>query len=363
MDGGQNSTLYKNKRKEASSENANKGTYSLEKYNTYPQGYNERNLLYGVTDIQSEKRMMGISTDLAQEFISEALNSEEPWCCFVSICEPHDPFICGQEAFSRYDIDSLELPPNVFDTLEGRPNIYKKASFVWETLTEREKKEAMVCYFASVTEIDAQFGRMIEMVKDSVQSENTIIILTTDHGELLGAHGLYCKNISAYEEVYNIPLIISGPGIRKGDVSNARVGLHDLCQTLLELTGCQTFDVPDSRSFIEVLHNSEKEKEFTTGFAEYFGGRILLTQRVVWEGPWKFVFNGFDFDELYHLDEDPYEMDNLAGKPEYQDVVYRMCAKMWKVIKDTNDHSLYQSDYPILRLAPYGPGIISEGEH
>lgn len=357
VNGEEKTDLYIRKKQELREKELKEQEYSLVAYNENPEGYNPRHILYGVTNIEPEKRMMGITTSLSLDFLEEAIEGKDPWCCFVSVIEPHDPFVCGKKAFDLYDVDSIPLAPNVFDNMEDRPNIYRKAARVWKNMTQRQKREAAACYYASITEIDEQFGRLIKKLKDAGQLENTIIILTTDHGEMLGSHGIYCKNIAAYEEIYNIPLIIAGPGITKGQVSTACVGLHDLCQTILELTGCETFDVPDSRSFAPVLRKPECEKEFDKGFAEYFGGRILLTQRVVWDGAWKFIFNGFDFDELYNLQEDPYELNNLIGKSEYDSIVRKMSAQMWQKIKETNDHSLYKSDYPILRLASYGPSI------
>lgn len=359
VNGGEWSQLYKNKKKELTGGIA-ETPYSLVRYNEDPPGYDAKKVLYGVTALTPEKRMMGISTALALDFLEDAMGREEPWCCFVSVKEPHDPFICGEEAFRQYDVDSLEVPENAFDDFEGKPNVYKKASRVWKGMTLRERKEAMTCYYASVSEIDGQFGRLIRKVEEAGRLEDTLIVLTSDHGELLGAHGLYCKNISAFEEVYNIPLVMAGPNLGKGRVSQARVGLHDLAQTLLEIAGCEAFPVPDSKAFTPLLYSPEKEDEYQKGFAEYFGGRMLLTQRIVWDGLWKFIFNGFDFDELYNLQEDPWEMTNLAGREEYDEVVRRMCGQMWRMIRDTEDHSLYKSDYPILRLAPYGPGVIME---
>ena len=87
---------------------------------------------------------------------------------------------------------------------------------------------------------------------------------------------------------------------------------------------------------------------------------MLLTQRVVWDDAWKFVFNGFDFDELYNLDDDPYEMNNLAENPEYQDQLKAMTAQMWRTVRDTNDRTLYNSHYPIMRVAPFGPLILKD---
>ncbi len=103
-------------------------------------------------------------------------------------------------------MDAIELQPNVHDDLVGRPGLYRKAARVWQDWSDREHRAAAACYYASITEIDAQFGHLIDRVEAAGALENTIIVLTSDHGEFLGAHGLYCKNIGAAEEAYNIPL-------------------------------------------------------------------------------------------------------------------------------------------------------------
>ena len=85
-----------------------------------------------------------------------------------------------------------------------------------------------------------------------------------------------------------------------------------------------------------------------------------MTQRIIWDGPWKLVWNGFDFDELYHLDDDPYEMHNLIDDPGLQDRVTALMRYAWQVVRDTGDRALFNSHYPILRLAPVGPQILGE---
>jgi len=355
VNGVSSSALAREREQAARAAMAN-ATYSLEKMLDGPPGYRPMRF-YGVCDLPPEERPMGVKTALAQEFLDEALAQADPWCCFVSLTEPHDPFICGEEAFAQYDVDALELAPNVHDDLADRPGIYRKAARVWQDWSDREHREAATCYYASITEIDALFGRLIDQVESAGQLENTLIVLTSDHGELLGAHGLYCKNFCAAEEVYNIPLIMAGPGVVRGQTTDARVGLHDLCQTLLEVTGCEIIDTPDSRSFASVLQQPQESDEFQTGFAEYFGGRMILTQRVLWQGDWKFVFNGFDFDELYNLADDPYELHNLAGDPAYNEQLRQLTEQMWRIVGQTGDHSLYNSHYPILRVAPFGPQV------
>lgn len=321
------------------------------------------NLFYGVTSTPPEERQMGIITGLALDYLEEVTEQPGPWCCFVSVPEPHDPFVAGEEAFALYDAEEIPLAPNVHDELTGRPGIYRKAGRVWRDLTDLERREAAACYYASITEIDAQFGRLLDKLASSGDLDNTIVVLVADHGELLGAHGMYCKNFSANEEIYNIPLAMAGPGIPEGVVAKARVGSHDLGPTLLELVGAEPIDVPDSRSFLPVLQAPEAAaQDFTTGFAEYFGNRYYITYRVTWDGPWKYIHNGFDIDELYNLDDDPWELHNLAEDPAHEDDLVRMATLMWRFVKETGDTALLNTHYPILRLAPVGPGVLDDQE-
>ncbi len=335
------------------------GQYLLAHYNEHPEGY-EKTLLYGVTAADQSKRMFSIAVDEALGYLQNRSQNPDPWCCFISLTEPHDPFVCSEESFRQYDVDSIELPNSVDDSMEGRPYVYKLAGAPWKNMTRRERKEAIACYWGSVTDIDAQLGRVLDFLETSGQREDTIVILTTDHGEFLGSHGLYCKNFHAGEEAYNIPLILSGPGIGRNQVTSARVGLHDVCPTLLELTDCDPFDHPDSSSFAAVLSEPDQEEQFQQGYAEYSGGRMLITQRVVWDHDWKFVFNGFDRSELYNLIADRDEMVNRIADPACEEILRHMCKLLWTRISETGDHSLWNSHYAALRLVPYGPGILED---
>jgi choline-sulfatase len=230
-------------------------------------------------------------------------------------------------------------------------------------MSPEDHRTAAACYYASVTEIDAQFGRLIDRIDQAGQLDNTLVVLTTDHGEHLGAHGLYCKNFCASEEVYNIPLILAGPGIARNKNTSARVGLHDLCPTLCELAGVEPIQNADSRSFRSLLAEPQaREDQFTTGFAEYNGGRFNLTQRIYYRDDWKYIFNGFDYDELYNLAQDPGEMENRIDDPHCAEIRRSLAASMWKTIRDTGDHGLYNTQYPILRLNEYGPLLAEQAD-
>lgn len=311
---------------------------------------------WGVTDRPAEKRGGGIVTSFALDWLDGVMDGDAPWCCCVSTHEPHDPFVAGEETFKLYDVDALPVPENWHDDLKDRPESYRKTARVFRDLSIRQRKEIAACYYAMTSHVDRQFARVIDRLEQAGQLDNTIVILTSDHGELLGAHGLYCKNISAYEEIYNIPMIVAGPGISAHGAVDARVGLHDVGPTLIDLVGLNNFQTPEARSFAPLLQDPEAHAdEFATGYAEYYGTRFWCAQRIYWDGPWKLVWNGLEFDELYNLDDDPQELHNCIDKPDCAEQVRTMMRQVWKIIKDTDDHAVGNAVYPPLRLAPYGP--------
>jgi len=321
-----------------------------------PPGYPSE-VFYAVNSREPAHRPVGIATSFAAEFLESRVRSEEPWCCFVSCPEPHDPFVCGRRAYDLYDPDSLPVPPNWEDDLAGRPNLYRKSARVFSELSMSERREIAACYYGMISEIDEQYGRLIDLLEERNELDNTIIVFTSDHGELLGAHGLYQKNIGAFEEVYNISMIVAAAGMTEGRTSRARVGLHELAPTLCELCDAPWHDNRQSRSFASLLAHPDKHDDRTDGYAEYFGTRYSITQRIVWHGRWKLVWNGFDFDELYDLADDPWELRNRIDDPDRQSIVQDLMAQAWRICRETNDHTLYRANYPSLRLSPYGPEV------
>ncbi len=324
-----------------------------------PAGYTPARL-YGLTRVEPERRGMGVSCSLAAEFLAESCGRDRPWCCFVSVTEPHDPFDTSQSMLDTYDLAGIEPPANWFDDLAGRPGMYRKAGRAFASLSLDQKKEAAACYWASITEIDQQFGHLLDQLEAAGELDRTIVIMTSDHGEFLGAHGLYQKNVSAFEEAYQIPLIVAGPGLAAGAVSEARVGSLDIGPTLLDLLGLETIGEGQSKSFASVLAAPDETADYQVGYAEYYGVRYWFTQRIIWDGDWKLVWNGFDVDELYDLRHDPQELVNRIDDPACDEHVRRLMRIAWRKIREFDDHPLGRANYGSLRLAPYGPGILDE---
>ncbi|MDP6777570.1 MAG: sulfatase-like hydrolase/transferase [Candidatus Latescibacteria bacterium] len=328
---------------------------SLTSYETGPEGYNDV-LHYGVTDVPSEERSFAATTRLAQEYLSDCLSHDDPWACFVSFPEPNVPVITGKETYESYDIDAIDLPGNFGDDFAGSPAFYRRQKEIWQDIPERNWREARAVYYSLVTELDAQFGKLLDQLENAGQLDNTIVIVMADHGRYMGAHGLDAHNYGAFEEAYNIPLIVAGPGVATGVETAALVSIVDLCPTLLELTGARPIGVPDSRSFAPLLADPVSQaSNYDRCYAEFFGTRFLTTQRILWQGDWKLVFNGFDYDELYNLKDDPHELNNLAADPEHRDRMVAMMSEIWKIVHETDDQALLGTHYAPMRIAVVGP--------
>lgn len=328
---------------------------SLAVYETGPEGYRPV-LHYGVTEVSSEQRNFGLTTRMAQSFLAGALKQAQPWVCCVSFSEPNAPLVASRAFFEQYDVDAIRLPESLHDDFADSPGFYRRQKAIYRDIPERQWRECRAVYYALITELDQLFGRLVDQVERAGQLENTVVVVLSDHGRYMGAHGLDAHNFGAFEEIYNVPLVVAGPGIAQGAETDALVSLPDLCPTLLELTGARPIQAPDSRSFAPLLADpAARASDPQTCYAEYYGNRFLTTQRVLWQGSWKLVFNGFDFDELYNLDEDPHELKNLGGDPAHGGKRREMMARIWRIARDTGDRSLLETHYSPMRIGIVGP--------
>ena len=319
-----------------------------------PTGYN-RILHWGVTDTPIDRRYPGLSVNEAERMLASRLADAAPWCCCVSFSEPNEALIVGRETWERYDPQAIPLPANFFDDMSDRPNVYEREQMIGRGLGEDHWRAARACYLGRITELDELVGRLVGRLEAAGQLEDTVVVFLSDHGRYVGAHGFEAHNFGAFEEIYRIPLVIAGPGIAPG-TCDAPVGIADLCPTLCELAGAETIAAPDSRSLMPLLRDrDEVPPEFADGYAEYHGTRFPLMQRVLWQDEWKFVFNGFDFDELYNLDEDPAEMHNLALDPSQRSRVEAMMTAIWQWVRRTGDRTIDESHYFSMRFAAVGP--------
>ena len=311
-------------------------------------------LLYGVTDapVESTPEYQLYSDGI--NFLRQAAQQpERPWALFLSTEAPHDPYLVPRPYYERYNPTDIPRPASFEDDLAGRPAIYRRIQQVWRDLDWSHFAQATACYYALCTLIDEQIGRLLAVLAELGQAENTLIVFLSDHGDYMGAHRLLLKGIPAFEEAYRVPLLLYGSGIPAGRQVAQIVSLIDLAPTLVQLaTGDQ---LPCfGRSLLPLLQ-AEPGDWSAEAYAECHGQRFYYTQRVVWRDNFKYIFNGFAEDELYDLAVDPHELRNLAGDPAYQYVLESLAGRMWQIVRQTDDFNMAQAQYGMFRFAPVGP--------
>ena len=324
-------------------------------YTLRDPGYRD-SLLYGTHAGPVERRRDHFAYERAQTFIRERADTTQPWCLVVSSFGPHDPFVVPREYFDRYDPSTIELPETYNDDLSDHSELYRRMQAVWSDMEERHAREMMACYWAYCTYLDERIGTLLETLEETGQQDDTVVAMTSDHGEQLGAHGLSLKGAAAFEESYRVPLIIAHPDGPSGQVCPTLAQSLDLAPTIVDVAGAESLECYGT-SVAPVVRGEQTETERDVALGEFFGQRYFWTHRVLWDDRYKFVFNPAGVDELYDLEADPTETENLAarGDPESRAIVERMTRRLFAELRETGDETLVNTDYPTLRYAPVGP--------
>lgn len=243
----------------------------------------------------------------------ENIPDDFPWHLFVSFVGPHDPFDPPTEYGDKYRQE--DMPSPISDDMTGKPDWVKNRIV---KLTPEEVKITRQQYCAATELIDHQIGNMLDVLEKRGMLENTYIIYSSDHGEMLGDHGLYTKSI-AYEASLRVPLIIAGQGIEGKRNSSSLVELSDINPTICDLVGVPLLKNIDARSVLPVLHG-ETETHRTNTVAKLHNFTCIRTDTH------KLIENRDGFVELYDLIDDPDELNNIAA--ENQELVEELRSAM-----------------------------------
>jgi len=267
-------------------------------------------------------------TDLALNYLRER-PEDKPFFVSCGFNGPHPPFMIPEPWYSMYDPDEIPEPENFFPC-EGEPDC-KKESFYRQLWKDHGDdwdawKKSVAVYYGFVSYIDHQIGRLLEELENQGVLDDTLIIYTSDHGEMLGQHGLWHK-MQAYEESFRVPLLFSAPWLAQGARSSATASLLDIAPTIL---GQQGFSVPESyegRDLSPWLNNPEQRDDRTYLFGEQkplgpFHKEV--SWRMVTDNRYKLIWNCHDKTELYDLERDPSEKNNLSGTAACSDIEKRL---------------------------------------
>lgn len=294
------------------------------------------------------------------------MEGKEPFCMYVGPLGPHDPYKVPQRFLDLYPKDSLPLPRNFDDNMADKPVLYRRTKSRYGQLTAQEHQESVRRFYAFCSYEDYLFGQVMEALEASGQKENTLVLYCSDHGDYVGAHGLWAKGLPCFREAYDICCMAGGYGIiNPGRDCHAFVSLADWAPTFLELGQAQGDRTFAGTSLSGFLRDEAPGDWRTHCFTQTNGNEIYGIQRAVWNQKWKYVFNTFDYDELYDLENDPLEMHNLIYAPNqengpYAPVLYELSKKMWEFAYETGDTCV--NPYIMTAMAPFGPGIIFNEE-
>lgn len=276
--------------------------------------------------------------DSAVEMLRRFAGKDGPWHIAVHFPEPHDPYNPHRKFLDMYDPKELPVPESFEDTFENKPGMHRRESESWGAFTKEDVQNGMAHFFAYCTQIDDQIGRILDVLDETGQADDTMVAFTSDHGDMLGAHRMWIKSWMPYEEVWRMPLVARLPGvIPSGSVCEHLVQTHDLPHTFLALSGAEALPFQDGRSLAPLFEDPSRDDWEDVIMGVGYGCEFFVTQRLLWTQRYKYVFNGFDYDEMYDLVADPNEMRNLIRDESLAGVRGELRGKLYEMMNRHGD--------------------------
>lgn len=281
-----------------------------------------------VVDIDNETRRIEakhateLFTDAALQFLRER-RADRPYFLYVGLTSPHDPRVAPPEYHARYRPETIPLPPNCwpehpFDN--GELDV-RDEQLAPRPRTPEAVRRHLADYYAMITHHDAQLGRLLAAVDGS----DTIVVYTSDHGLALGQHGLFGKQ-NCYDHSVRVPLILSGPEIPRGRQIAPVVYSCDLFPTLCDLAGIPVPATVETQSLAPLITSAVAKTR------DYVGSQYKDLQTMVSDGRWKLIRyqrspatgKGTDRRQLFDLESDRWETNDLSGSPAHQAQLQRL---------------------------------------
>lgn len=257
----------------------------------------------------------------AVEILEQQAKRDQPFFLAVGLVRPHVPLVAPAEFFQPYDPEELKLPPDVENDWQDIPKagIPKNSQRIGLT-TDRQKQKVLEAYYASVSYMDTQVGKILSALDRLGLRKDTIVVFTADHGYHLGEHEFWQK-MSLHEESTRIPLIIQVPGQKPAETAALSQQI-DIYPTLAELCGLSVPKHLQGKSLVKVLESPNQEVHESVYCLRRRDDHLLRTDR------WAFIQYGNGGTELYDMQQDPHQFHNLAQDPEYQDTLNDLSAQL-----------------------------------
>jgi len=282
------------------------------------------------------KHWSEVLADDGVSFLEQASKSKQPFFMYLAFNAPHDPRQSPKEYVDRYPLSDVKVPKNFLAEYPYKDAIGCSEKLRDEKLAPFPRTEYAVKvnrqeYYAIITHMDDQIGRILDALKKSGKADETYIFFTADHGLAVGHHGLMGKQ-NMFEHSMRVPLIVSGPALARNRRIDTPVYLQDIMPTTLELASVPKPEHVQFKSLMSLLKGKKVEH-----YDAIYGAYKDL-QRMVRRGDYKLIYYPkIRRTLLFNLRKDPEEMVNLAEKKEYVEIVAGLKEKLRQLQKQQGD--------------------------
>ncbi len=304
----------------------------------------------GILTTPKETHEAYFLASLACDKLREIATDEngEPFHMRVDFWGPHEPYFAPQEYVGKYDPTKIPEHPNFRDDLKDKPEIYKKDTSHILTKNKElihpnpmpwsEWQKVLAINYAEQTLIDEAGGMILDTLEELGLADNTVVIWAADHGDAVACHGgHFDKDAYMPQEVLRVPLTIRCPNLFSPKTCGKLVSNIDYAATILDIAGI-SFNVPgDGESLLPLCKQEEDVKWRDDLFIETHGHFTTIVGRAIVTNRYKYIWNENYMDELYNLEEDPWELTNLINNEEYKDILDDMKARLKRWREKTND--------------------------
>lgn len=283
------------------------------------------------------KHWSEVLKDDAVNFIEQAAKKDNPFFMYLAFNAPHDPRQAPQKYIDMYPLDNISIPENFLTEYPYNEDMSNGRSQRGENLapfprTKFAVKKHIQEYYASITHIDEQLGRILKALKTSGKAENTIIVLTSDHGLAMGQHGMFSKS-TLFEHSTKVPFIIVGKNIPKNKKIETPIYLQDIVPTTLEWANTEIPNHIFFKSLNSIIKNKEQYKHYNAIY-----GAMKKHQRSITQNGFKLmIFTKIKKVQLFDLKNDPFEINNLADNSAYKDKTIQLFNELFQLQKEMKD--------------------------
>ena len=302
--------------------------------------------------------------DEAVRWLRDQSPAQNPWALMVSFANPHPPFIAPPEFLALYPSENAPLPDDWrAEDWPSHPAIdwLRRQQQIDVPFDEATVRRATATYLAMVSFVDALVGRVLGALDEAGLADETTIIYTSDHGEMLGEHGLWFK-CCMYEASVAVPLIVAGPRLPSGAVCETAVSLIDIAPTLLDAAGAPAGALAAAHAGESLVQIANAPPRLRPVFSEFHGALAHSGMFMLRHDRWKYVYYAGASPQLFDLEADPHERHDLSADPGFATVAASLHARLLTIVDpDDVDQQAKADQQRRLDAAGGAARLLAEG--